>query len=300
MATLSPTMNEAAEDTREWIAGCPIHPAASLLPLIEEEELEAMAEDIREHGLRLPILTNAAGEVVDGRNRLLACEKAGVKPLFAPINGVDTFDSVISLNLQRRHLNSNQRAMLHAYLRYQKKQQRSVTPEVVFETVKEMAERLKISQNRLYQCNQIIKHAPQLVFEVIQARMTVDDAYEEAKPISEAPERRRAMEVLLQDKAPDLWHLVVDGSMKLPDAVRSLEAREREEAAHAFSLAKNMSQGFRLLDPGSFDIEEQARHWLTVNPALLDDAPDFSASRARRIAHALHRYAELKEEADEA
>jgi hypothetical protein len=48
---------------------------------------------------------------IDGRNRLKACELAGVKPRFIDAGKVDSPTAyVISANLQRRHLNRAQRA----------------------------------------------------------------------------------------------------------------------------------------------------------------------------------------------
>lgn len=285
---------EQEHDAREWIAGCPIHPLASLLPLIEEEDLETLVEDIRAHGLRLPIVRNEAGEIIDGRNRLRACELAGVTPSFMELNGQDPLDYVASLNLERRHLNRSQRAMLTAWLRHLRKPCKDTKPE----PISQAAERTNTSIDALNRCRIIINHAPQLAPEVISGRMTVSEAYDEARSIKAVKEGRTAMEERVRTGAPDLWQLVSDGSMPLPEAVRCLEAREREALAHALSLARNMSQGFRLLDPGSYEIEEQASHWLTVNPSLLNEEVDFSSGRARRIADALLRYAELREECD--
>ena len=55
------------------------HPLADLLPLIHGVEFDALVEDIREHGLRVPI-TIFDGKVLDGRNRVRACDAAGVEP----------------------------------------------------------------------------------------------------------------------------------------------------------------------------------------------------------------------------
>jgi hypothetical protein len=91
------------------------HPYADLFPMMTEEELAALTADIKAHGLRQAIV-RYQGKVLDGRNRLLACEKAGVKPRFEDFDGDDraAFALVISANVQRRELTAGQRAVVAA------------------------------------------------------------------------------------------------------------------------------------------------------------------------------------------
>lgn len=96
-----------------------IHPAADRFPLMPEAELRALAADIRENGLREPILM-FDGQVIDGRNRLVACHLAGVEPRFEPWqpgHDEDTPTTYIwSRNGVRRHLTQSQKAALAAIL----------------------------------------------------------------------------------------------------------------------------------------------------------------------------------------
>jgi ParB-like chromosome segregation protein Spo0J len=60
-----------------------VHPVAALFPMLADDELEELAADIKARGLRLPIIRDKEGKtLIDGRNRLVACEKAGVQPDF--------------------------------------------------------------------------------------------------------------------------------------------------------------------------------------------------------------------------
>jgi ParB-like chromosome segregation protein Spo0J len=59
-----------------------VHPVAALFPMLADDELEELVADIKERGLLQPIVLDAEGRVLDGRNRLKACELAGVKPTF--------------------------------------------------------------------------------------------------------------------------------------------------------------------------------------------------------------------------
>ena len=76
-----------------------VHPAAGLFPLLEGDELQDLAEDIRKNGLDQSIVLHE-GKVLDGRNRLRACEIAGVEPRFTQwAGGGDPTDWVVSTNL---------------------------------------------------------------------------------------------------------------------------------------------------------------------------------------------------------
>lgn len=111
--------------TQTWRGVLPIHPAAKLLPHMADDELRELGEDIRRHGQRIPItiLTDQDGtdRLLDGRNRLDAMERAGL-PIVKDgelnreqvdiqnlAGNVDPFAYVLSANLHRRHLTSDQK-----------------------------------------------------------------------------------------------------------------------------------------------------------------------------------------------
>jgi ParB-like chromosome segregation protein Spo0J len=91
-----------------------IHPAANLFPLMTTQEFIGLRGDIAAHGLREAILIDGEGRVIDGRNRLQACEELGVEPRFRTFEGDSIVEMVMSLNLHRRHLNESQRALIGA------------------------------------------------------------------------------------------------------------------------------------------------------------------------------------------
>src|SRR4030042_6737746 len=91
------------------------HPIANIFPLMSDNEIETLAEDIKKNGLIEPIVT-FEGKILDGRNRYLACESAKHSPALKPYLGSDPVSFVISLNLNRRNLNESQRGIVAAKL----------------------------------------------------------------------------------------------------------------------------------------------------------------------------------------
>lgn len=100
--------------TVEEIAGYRVHPIASMFPLIEGRAFDDLVEDIREHGLREPVVVDDDGVLLDGRNRVRACEAAGVEIVEDVHGGSDVAGFIVSHNLHRRHLTDAQRALIAA------------------------------------------------------------------------------------------------------------------------------------------------------------------------------------------
>jgi hypothetical protein len=87
-------------------AQMPFHPLANIFPLPDDEELRALADDIKHRGL-LESITTLDSEILDGRCRYRACRMAGVEPGFVLYSGEDPVGFVLSKNVRRRHLNES-------------------------------------------------------------------------------------------------------------------------------------------------------------------------------------------------
>jgi hypothetical protein len=88
------------------------HDVCKLFPLMGDEEYRALVEDIREHGLREPIVV-WQGKIVDGRNRYYACMELGIEPQYREWDGHGSLTAfVVSQNLHRRHLTASQKAVI--------------------------------------------------------------------------------------------------------------------------------------------------------------------------------------------
>jgi hypothetical protein len=87
------------------------HEIANWLPMMDDEGLQKMAEDIKVHGQKLPIILYE-GKILDGRNRYTACTMAGIVPFFKELPGnEDPVAYAESMNVPRRHLTVSQLAM---------------------------------------------------------------------------------------------------------------------------------------------------------------------------------------------
>jgi len=89
------------------------HPMAEIFPLLNDDGLQALADDIAEHGL-LDEIIRLDGKILDGRCRYIACERVGVTPKFRDYVGDDPLGFVISRNVHRRHLTTIQRTFAAA------------------------------------------------------------------------------------------------------------------------------------------------------------------------------------------
>jgi hypothetical protein len=66
-------MEERTMSDIETIGGYIVHPAAAVFPLIEGDDFNDLCESIRMHGVQHPAMVRG-NELLDGRNRLRACE----------------------------------------------------------------------------------------------------------------------------------------------------------------------------------------------------------------------------------
>lgn len=98
------------------VAGYEVHPVAEIFPMFAASDLANLVNSIRENGLIHPIVLRG-GKILDGRNRLLACEKLGIKPTFSYYDGGDPVKFVVALNRDRRQLTPSQLSVVGAKIK---------------------------------------------------------------------------------------------------------------------------------------------------------------------------------------
>ena len=183
------------------------HPAAAMFPMMPADELQALAADIEAHGLVEPVVL-FEGKILDGRNRVKACELAGVRVdtvAWVPQDDRTPIEFVISSNLYRRHLSTSQRAIIAAT---------DVLPKLEAEANEKMlagvanpdqkvaqgsrapqaseqaAELLGTNKQYVSDAKKIADIAPDLVDEIKSGELTIRDAKTKVKSIVDAADSK--------------------------------------------------------------------------------------------------------------
>jgi len=190
----------------------PIHPAADIFPMLPDDQLAALAEDIKANGLQQPIVMFGA-RLLDGRNRWRACEIAGVEPKLRDWSGDDPVAYVVSLNLKRRHLDESQRAMVAARIADMKQGARTDIPQIRGKSQPEAAELLNVGVRSVQDAKKVIERgAPELAAAVDAGKVAVSTA------------------ALVSELEPDEQkEVVARGEKEILAAAKEIRARKNEE-----------------------------------------------------------------------
>lgn len=235
-------------DFKEWIGEYPVHPVASLFPMIDDDALNALAEDIKKNGQREPIIVAYLDEamidepvVIDGRNRHAACKLAGIEPEFKFVMSLNDrelspqviADWIISHNLHRRHLTTSQKAMVgQGYLAYLKEEAKkrqgerrdlgNIPPNSVEcsdrtsnESAVQAARLVGVGKNSIRDADFIMQNDPELAQQVRDSKVTVSAA---AKRIRESLNPKP--EPTPEEKAEKLARAV----LKNPESISKMTA----------------------------------------------------------------------------
>ena len=184
-----------------------IHPVAEKFPLLFGREYEELVKDIQSHGQLHPVVFHD-NQLLDGRNRLRACTELGITPKqtkWSAPDGVTAGEWIVSTNLQRRHLTSQQRAMIAA------------DPDILDVLEAEARER---------QAHGLTTHGKSLRAKIPEATRPRDEAAKtfqtSARYVQDAKKIRK--------QKPELVEPVINGTMSLKEAKKKVESAELDEA----------------------------------------------------------------------
>ncbi|MGW6393118.1 plasmid replication/partition related protein [Streptomyces sp. NPDC055103] len=202
------------------------HPTASILPLPDEDDLATLAHDIQENGLLQPVVLDRQGRVLDGRGRLIVCERLGIEPSFVTYEGEDPDVYVLSVNLTRRSFTKGQSAMITVKARSLREQDGRSPKE---QTARSLGEQLGVALAVMGRASTVLQHAPDLVDPVISGAMGLNEAYAVAQEHKAKASSAEVQLARLREEDPVLANRVVEGDLTLAGAWAERTERVEED-----------------------------------------------------------------------
>lgn len=191
-----------------------IHPVANIFPMLTPDELLDLAESIKTEGQRNDIVLDTDGTILDGRNRLAACQIAGIEPHFTTYTGSNSARLIISSNVHRRHISKGQQAMITV-----------IACSLSGHSLRDLAKLHSLSRSRLSAANVVLKHDPDLAEQVRNGTLSLDTAHD---TVLESKARAAALQKQhdrLREHAPDLVERITEGHVTLEEAAAALDQR---------------------------------------------------------------------------
>lgn len=187
------------------IAG--VHPAAEIFPLPTDEELEAICKSFREQGQTMPIIVDAQTRLlIDGRSRLLAAHRTQLEPKIEYRMVKDPWGLSMVLNMDRRHLTSEQKKRVYVLVR----EQRGVRERGGQDgNCNAAADKTKVSNDTF-------------------VKPTQSD-YANEMGVSLPTVKRWEADAKVLDAAPEMKQAVMDGEKSVRDAVTEALLKEKSE-----------------------------------------------------------------------
>ena len=239
---------------------------ANFYPMLSEEALAELAADIKENGQQSPITVTSDGVLLDGRNRLKACEIAGVEPRVTVYEGDDEGAFVRSSN-ERRHQSTGSRAMSTA-LSLAEDGKRKNGRWAYGSLDSTDSSNSQSWQVRLREAGTVLDELPELAQSVIDGEVALDDAYRQAdakRKAREAEEQRRIEEARDEQKRED-------SAGRYFDNHQEAKAWLDEKPQGAFPTMREAYAAYMEHDREARRIEAEKRRAEAARQKELDDA----------------------------
>jgi len=201
-----------------------VHPLAARLPTMSGPALAAFTEDVRQHGVRRPIVL-LDGQVLDGRHRYHAAREVGCGYDVVDFIGDDPVAFVLSENVHRRHLSETTRALMAADFAKLGRGNPAFKSASVrnSETTAEVAKRFEVSPRLVESAKAVVRDATPTLVAMVERNETSLAA---AVAVAKLPEAEQV-------------EIVAQG----PDAVRAAAKESRAPKAPADKRPANGLSG---------------------------------------------------------
>jgi N6-adenosine-specific RNA methylase IME4 len=204
-----------------------VHELCKLFPVMPEDQFNALVEDIREYGLRDPVVIYE-GKILDGRHRYRACRALGFEAPHVNYAGDDALSYVISHNLTRRHLDESQRAMIAGKIANWKVGDNQFTKGGSIEPAKaisniEAAKRMSVGKESVKRAKKVLdKGSPELADAVESGKIAVSVAAKIADLDHEQQQQ------IIADPRPD-------------QAIKKVARQEKEQALAGKAIGQSLA-----------------------------------------------------------
>lgn len=222
---------------------------------LNESDIEPLAASIKANGQRTPIMALKDGTIIDGRNRWLACQKAGVEPIVTVINpdgkevSEETLWSIATdCNSMRRDMTSSLRACLAAesWKRLWPDENRGGKAKVkkfTFETFAK--ESFKVNELYAKQALAILNHSPELLEDAKEGLAEAYKTYQSR--VAEDRVKRQNMKMLEDPASSDIRERVANNNLAMEEAITLLRKRNEEEIRRIEAEAASRAIGRKQL-----------------------------------------------------
>jgi N6-adenosine-specific RNA methylase IME4/ParB-like chromosome segregation protein Spo0J len=188
---------------------------------MSDDELRNLTADIAANGLHHPIIL-LDSMVLDGRNRLLACEASGIAPRFVDFDGDDPYAFVWSENAERRNIRPDQKVAIRLVMDGERDQW--------------LAERRRIAEEANRKRSEATKAQPRTED---GSRLTTGTVSRDTAPangrsrdkLAEATGTSPATAARVQSLANSRPDLLKDVANGIKSAVQALRQKKKEEIA---------------------------------------------------------------------
>lgn len=204
-----------------------IHPAASFIPEMTEDEQRELQKDIEENGQQVPILVTPDGFIIDGRHRHNACRSVGIETKVQVFEGDNILETICSLNLHRRNLTSSQRA--------------AIAVKLMSAIEKTARDNLKLSQGRGKKGPKPLATRDALGMASVMASELTDKVTQHSRDVAAKLAGTNPHYVsdarAIQKTAPDLFKEIEDGDINISQAKKKIIQESSKDAGRHFKEA---------------------------------------------------------------
>lgn len=233
--------------------------------MMTEEQYSQLRDDIKEHGQCEDVVV-WKGLLLDGRNRLRACEELGIEPQIAELmEETDPVAYVISHNLHRRHLTTAQRAMVATKLATLRDGEKKEGAQICAPSQTEAAETLNVSRRSVQKAKTVsTKATPEVVAAVEAGTMSLNAAEATTKPKASQAEKAAAKAAKEQAKA----EAVAAKALAKAEAA-GVRQKIKDDAAEDKAEAKAAKEAAKI---AALTIEGQAKNIANLIQQYIDKA----------------------------